>query len=79
MNNKAKKQVQYGYIAAIAVLAVACVGLLIWAINLNNDVNKYEKILELSCDYSGSSSSCRQGIKMFKTMPLEEIEALMRY
>lgn len=58
----------------IAILAVATLGLAIALINARLEIDKDNLIMETSCKYTNSYSSCKKGMKIVKDMSIDEIK-----
>ena len=65
----------------IAALGISCALLLVAFIvmavkysNANKEVSKYETVLDLSCQASGSYRECKTGMDMIRGMSEEEIK-----
>lgn len=69
MTNKEK-----GMAAIIALFAIVIFGLSIALCSMAEENKKYKAILDISCDYSGNVSNCKQGIKMLKGMSIKDLE-----
>lgn len=41
--------------------------------NVQQENDKYRAIIDISCKYSGSEKQCKNGIEMFMSMPIEEL------
>lgn len=57
-----------------AILGVISVAALAFGISNYNMNQKYELILDIACEYSGSESQCKQGLKMFKDMSMDTLK-----
>ncbi len=62
-------------------IALLCF-LVVFAINFfiaRTEIDKYEAILDVACDYSGNRYSCEQGVKTLKGMSAEDIKDFSPY
>lgn len=64
------------YIGAIIGLVIAVVATIIGLIIMGHEIEKYDAILDMACNYSGASYSCEQGVKMLKGMSVDDIKNL---
>ena len=64
------------YIGAIIGLIIAVIATIIGLIIMGHEIEKYDAILDMACNYSGASYSCEQGVKMLKGMSVEDIKSL---
>lgn len=63
-------------LVAIALLAAAACGFMVWAINLYDSNAKFNLILEKACDYSANTRLCKTGIDALKGMDIKDIKKL---
>lgn len=62
----------------LLIFSTACFALLslllgAFLIKAQEENKKYETILDIACQYSGSEKQCRNGLEMFKNMSTSEI------
>lgn len=69
-------------LAWVIVLAVMLAGGLIGAIArlvyLTDQVEKYETIIKVSCDYAPNKTTCLKGVEMMKDMDIKTIKMFER-
>lgn len=63
-------------ITTCVILVITSIALLIGLVVVSNESAKYNAILEMACNYTYDKAGCKQGMKLLKSMPIEEIKDL---
>lgn len=76
MTTKTSKE--KGLIVLSVLMGVVIIGLIAGLIATSQERDKYKAILDLACDYSYNTQSCKQGMKYLKGMDTSAIKDLGR-
>lgn len=76
MTTKTSKE--KGLIVLSVLMGVAIIGLIAGLAAASQERDKYKAILDLACDYSYDTQSCKQGMKYLKGMDTSAIKDLGR-
>lgn len=63
------------YIGAIIGLVIAIVAAIIGLVIMNKQIEKYDAIFYVACDYSSSPTTCKEGIEWVKGLSTEQIKS----
>lgn len=77
MTTKATSK-EKGLIVLSVLMGVVIIGLIAGLIATSQESDKYKAILDLACDYSYNTQSCKQGMKYLKGMDTSAIKDLGR-
>ena len=73
-----KNTTNKGLITLVVVMGAVIIGLIAGLVATSQERDKYKAILDLACDYSYNTQSCKQGMKYLKGMDTSAIKDLGR-
>ena len=71
-DNNTKSALAWVSVLAV-ILAIGLVGAVVGLINTSKELEKYQAIMDVACDYSASRKVCERGVEMLKDMDAKDI------